>query len=238
MNANSLPKRTLFVRRLTQALGRANAMSKPSFHAAHSDGSDATQELLSFAELIGLESTIPGRYSVLLLLQLFGATQSGMLSPAKVISQIRALEGLKENGGLKVATPFKHPPLQGLWHQHYLEDSVQSTAINIRKGLFRFGLPWVEQRISDAKASNEKGYFTLADVPQIVNDALTSNWERLKQHSALTGEWIVFAKHEGSNYYLSLSKHNGDHLSLRNQIDAICLHEFPFLDNVLGAKSA
>jgi len=106
-------------------------------------------------------------------------------------------------------------------------------AINIRKGLRRFGLPWVQQRVADAKASGEKRYFTVADVPQIANDAVASNWVRLKQHSALTGEWIVFAKYEGNNYYLSIAEHKSDHLSLRAQIDAICVKEFSFLKGIL-----
>ena len=111
-------------------------------------------------------------------------------------------------------------------------------AINIRKGLDMFGLPWVKQRIADAKSSGEERYFTEADVPQIANDAVASNWERLKQRSALTGEWIIFAKHAEENYYLCLGEHNGDQLLLRSQIDSICLQEFPFLKDILNAQSA
>lgn len=201
----------------------------------HSDGSDATSELLSFAEAIGLESVVAGRYSFLLLLELFGATQSGMLNPAKVVSQIRVLEGVEAARGLKAATLFKHPPLQGLWHQHYLEDGLPSVARNIQKGIGKFGLPYVKQKIADAKASGEERYFTEADVAQIAYDAVMSNWERLINSEALTGEWLVFAKHEGKNYYLSLGKHNSGDDLLRSQIDAVCLQEFPFLKDILSA---
>lgn len=210
-------------------------MSSPRFKATRSDGSDTTSELLSFAGAIGLESVVAGRYSFLLLLELFGATQSGMLNPAKVVSQIRVLEGVEAARGLKAATPFKHPPLQGLWHQHYLEDGLPSMACNIQKGIDKFGLPWFKQKIADAKASGEERYITEADVVQIAHDAVVSNWERLINSEALTGEWLIFAKHEGKNYYLSLGKHNsGDNL-LRSQIDAVCLQEFPFLQNILDA---
>ncbi|WP_165970795.1 hypothetical protein [Xanthomonas oryzae] len=78
--------------------------------ATRDDGSDATPELLSFAAAIGLESVVTGRYSFLLLLQLFGAAKSGMLNPAKVVSQIRVLEGVAAANGLKAATQFKPPP--------------------------------------------------------------------------------------------------------------------------------
>lgn len=213
----------------------SQAMSSREFRATHSDGSDATPELLAFAKTIGLESVISGRYSFLLLLELFGATQSGMLNPAKVVSQIRVLEGVEASRGLKVATQFKHPPLQGLWHQHYLEDGLPSMARNIQKALRKFGLPWVEQKIADAKTSGEDRYFTEADSAQIAHDAVVSNWERLITNEALTGEWIIFAKHEGKNYYLCLGRHkSGDNL-LRSRVDAICLHEFSFLKEILSA---
>lgn len=208
-------------------------MSSPRFKATHDDGSDATSELLSFAEAIGLESVISGRYSFLLLLELFGVTQSRMLNPAKVVSQIRVLEGVEAARGLKAATQFKHPPLQGLWHQHYLEDGLPSMARNIRKGIGKFGLPWVEQKIADAKIAGEVRYFTEADAAQIAHDAVVSNWERLINNEALTGEWLIFAKHEGKNYYLSLGKHNSGDELLRAQIDAICLQEFIFLKDIL-----
>ncbi len=209
-------------------------MSSLRFQATHKDGSDGTGELLSFAEAIGLEAVITGRYSVLLLLELFGGCKSGMQNPAKIVSQIRILEGVEANRGLKAATQFKHLPLQGLWHQHYFEDGLSSMAQNIRKGLVRFGLPWVEQKIADAKDSVEKKYFSIVDVPHIANDAINANWQRLRDAEALTGEWLIFAKHEGKNYYLSLGKHKGEHEMLRTQIEAIAVQEFPFLKDILS----
>ena len=91
-------------------------MFSPRFKATHNDGSDATSELLSFAEVTGLESVISGRYSFLLLLELFGATQSGMLNPAKVVSQIRVLEGVEAASGQAglVYNGFRLPPASPL----------------------------------------------------------------------------------------------------------------------------
>ncbi|AUI89042.1 hypothetical protein [Xanthomonas oryzae] len=206
--------------------------------ATRDDGSDATPELLSFAAAIGLESVVTGRYSFLLLLQLFGAAKSGMLNPAKVVSQIRVLEGVAAANGLKAATQFKPPPpLQGLWHQHYLEDGLPGLAINLKKGLHRFGIPFFKKKIADAEASREERYVTEADISKIAYDVGVSNFERLKDDESLTGEWIIFAKHNGKNYYLSLGKHgSGDEL-LRSRIDAFCLAEFPFLKTILNASS-
>jgi hypothetical protein len=209
-------------------------MTHLRYRATYDDGRDATPDLQAFAEVIGLEAVISGRYSVLLLLGLFGGSQSGMLNPAKVVSQIRVLEGIEKGNGLKEATMFKHPPLQGLWHQHYLEDGLASIARNIRKGIGKFGLPWLEQKVADAKASGEERYFTESDAAQIAHDAVMANWKRLIDGSVLTGEWIIFAKHEGKNYYLCLGTHSSGDDVLRTKIDAVCLQEFPFLKEILA----
>ncbi|MBF9171271.1 hypothetical protein ABFU49_00170 [Xanthomonas campestris pv. campestris] len=209
-------------------------MYMSQFKATRSDGSDATPELLYFAEAIGLESLVTGRYSFLLVLQLFGAAKSGMLNPAKVVSQIRVLEGVAAANGLKAATRFKHPPLQGLWHQHYLEDGLPSLAINIRKGMGRFGIPSFKKKIADASASGEERYVTEADIEEFAHDIVVSNFEHLRVDASLTGEWLIFAKYNEENYYLSLGKHDtGDEL-IRSQIDAFCLYEFPFLESILA----
>jgi hypothetical protein len=44
---------------------------------------------------------------------------------------------------------------------------------------------------------------------------------------ALTGEWIVYAKHNGRNYYLTLGAH-GDDQRILQRVRACC-DEFPKL---------
>ena len=211
-------------------------MPRLSFKATHDDGSDATADLLSFAKKIGLDSAAGDRYSFLLLLQLYGSAISGSLNPSKVVSQIRVLEGLEANNGLKAATPFKRDALKGLWHQHHFEDGLSSFAKNIKRGLNKFGMPYVSQKIAEAEAAGEERYFTAEDIANIAHDAVSLNWQRLQESEALTGEWLIFAKHEGSNYYLSLGKHNSGDDYLRAQIDAVCLQEFPFLKSILNEQ--
>ena len=208
-------------------------MTRSWFHATDDDGNEVTSILLSFAEQIGLSAVAHDRYSILLLLELFGGAQSGTLNPAKVVSQIEALEGVGVGGGLKPATPFKHPPLNGLWHQHYLEDGLPSMARNLSKGIDRFVLPWLKRQATEADAAGEEKSLTEADCARIAHEAVVSNWQQLIETTALTGEWIVFAKHQGKNYYLSLGKHDSGDEVLRARIDAICLSEFPFLKDIL-----
>lgn len=206
---------------------------RPWFTAKQPDGTDMASELLRFGEVVGLERIARGRYSLLLLLGLFGATKSRNLNPAKVVREMEALEGLREQSNLQPATQFNRPPLKGLWHQHYLEDGVASMARNLRKGLLRDGLPWLKQQVAEAEASDQESFISTEDCARIAHDAIVSNWERLVKDSALTGEWLIYAKHQGRNYYLCLGKHMSGDALLRRQIDTVCLHEFPFLSQIL-----
>jgi hypothetical protein len=50
----------------------------------------------------------------------------------------------------------------------------------------------------------------------------------------LTGEWIVFAKEAGQNYYLCLNTHNAGDQQIVDRIKSNCLREFPFLSAIVG----
>jgi hypothetical protein len=215
-----------------------NSDSAHTFKATRSDGKDMMPELSDFARFVGLEKIVPGRYSFLLLLELYAGVKSGRQNPKEVIDEIEFLEGFQKKSGSKQASPLHHEKLKGLWHKHYLEDGLASMARNLSRGLGKYGIPSFEKGIADAQLSGEERYVTKADIPHIVNDTISGNWERLKQKSLLTGEWLIFAQHENKNYYLCLGRHKSDPQILRAQIDAFCVQEFPFLINVLSKNTA
>jgi len=123
-----------------------------------------------------LERVASGRYSVLLLLCLFGGTRSGRLNPAKVIHEIECLEGICERSNLKPASQFERKPaLRGLWHKHYLEDGLPSMAKNLRKGIAKFGLPWLKQQVAESHSHGEERFLTKQDFARIVHDVVVEN---------------------------------------------------------------
>ena len=204
------------------------------FSLTSESGEDMTAELKDFAEMIGIEHAAPGRYSLLLLLSLFGGAKSGMLNPHKVIQEILALEGIGPPSQLKPPIQNKHPPLKGLWHKHHLMDGMSSLAMNIEKGLNRYKIPFFQQKIIEAQQAGEERFMSVADIPMLVNEVVSGNYSRLAENEALTGEWLVFAKHEEKNYYLALALHDSEtHGALRQQIEAVCCREFGFLQELL-----
>ncbi len=48
----------------------------------------------------------------------------------------------------------------------------------------------------------------------------------------MTGEWIIYAEHEGQKFYLCLAKHNDRDEEIREKIERICMREFPFLKDI------
>lgn len=119
-------------------------------------------------------------------------------------------------------------------HKHYLADGLSSLALNLKNEFQRSGLPLLKQRIAEAQASGEERYFTVEDANWIAHEASVGPYERRNERRALTGEWIVYAVHEGKNYYLCLGRHDGADVELRRQIEAVCCEEFPFLRGLLG----
>ncbi len=51
----------------------------------------------------------------------------------------------------------------------------------------------------------------------------------------MTGEWIVFAKHNGKNFYLTLGVHQEDNASVALRIWQ-CGWEFPFVLDILKSN--
>lgn len=190
-------------------------------------------DLQKFVRMIGLNTAAPGRYSTLLALQLLGGALSGHQNPAKIIREIEELEAGKPSR-LKPPIQNRHPPLKGLWHKHYMQDGLASMAQNIQKGLTWFKSPLFKQMIRDAEDAGEERFIEPHHVPALVEDIVSGNWQRLAERQALSGEWIVFAQHEGQNYYLTIATHDSaTHQHVREQIDQVCCIEFPFLTKLL-----
>lgn len=192
------------------------------------------EDIEIFERLTGLSQATGGRHSMLFFGALYVRTMlQRNLNPQPVIREIRAMEGQNPPTGTKAPTQFTGPWLKGLWHQHYEDVSLASMAMNLRNGWKSQGIPFFRKRIAEAESGVGPKFFTVDDVPAMVDDLVHGAYRRRKEAQALTGEWIIYATHEGRNYYLALWRHaDGDEL-LRREIDRICVPQFPFLKDIL-----
>lgn len=197
------------------------------------------EEIHHFAEAIGLARAAPGRCSTILMFEVYVRAFFPVpvpVDPNKIVAEIRALEGLGRRIGTKPPESFKHPPLRGLWKKHYLVGGLSSLATNIQIG---FGPKQKALRRIIAQHWNPK---TAHLPPEVVSrgiaDAVVGLYAERSRDESLTGQWIVYAQHEGRNYYLCLALHDEGDAAIFGRIKNGCVGEFPFLHSQLGFASS
>lgn len=194
-------------------------------------------------EWLGLKITT-GAYAQMLLAQLalhrcrvpqpFG-DRSLLVDVHAVFDQIGAVEGapLCRPHPTKPATEFKRAPLKGLWHQHWFQASFMPTNLLIENS--RSGVELMLRRLRQ-HYGGEEFMGKLIDETDVklmahasVNDAFEQRAQRSSDGSGgLTGEWIVFAKSNGRNIYLTLAGHEEDDTEIYRRC-ASALREYPEL---------
>ncbi|RJF96921.1 hypothetical protein D3870_21375 [Noviherbaspirillum cavernae] len=184
---------------------------------------DKTEELQSFAEAMGLNRTIPGRYSSLFLVDLFAHMEIFGVNPFKIMHEVEALEGCGRASSTKPPSLFDKLPLRGLWHKHYLGTGVPGLVQNIRNGLGKEGL----EKLIIAELSG--GEITPEMMNKFTHELVHGTYIRRAEDNKLTGEWIIFAKHNGENFYLCLGGHTWGDEYIAARIRELCVPEFPFL---------
>ncbi|HDR8920143.1 TPA: hypothetical protein QDA94_005318 [Burkholderia vietnamiensis] len=202
--------------------------------ARDQNGTSRADDVEAFIQRTALDTIAPGRFSSLLVLNLFGASMAGVMEPSCVIREIKALE-IGINTGFKPGSTLNHLPLKGLWHKHYQVVSLPSLAKNIKRGLDIHGMPLFEQRMKEAQAAGIVRYVQVEDVAALASDVVHGNYVRLHDENRLAGEWLIYAKHEGQNYYLTICTHDKTtHATVRQQIEDVCGMEFPFVRDLLA----
>jgi len=190
-------------------------------------------ECRGFLEFCGLSPTVTERCSALFMFELYCGARLPNLpwDPAKIVAEVRSLEGVGRPVGTKPAEQFERPPLQELWKKHYLVGGMHSMAENIRLGLGRRQRKLRE--IIEEKYNPATAHLSSETIAKNVADAITSTYIERWRGQCLTGEWIVYARHEGQNHYLCLATHNEDEVEILERIKRGCVDEFPFLRSQL-----
>ena len=187
------------------------------------------EELVAYSKLHELEKIIPNRYSWLFVFHLLMLEQKNGVSPSSIINEIKILEGLlDEPPQTKPASAYKHAPLIGLWHKHFFAPHPSILAHNIKNQLARGKL---EKLILEVFAPKKSAAATMSMIDEMVYRVVVESLENRAKSSKLTGEWIVFAKHEGQNYYLCISNHESGYENISHNVKEVCIPQFPFLSN-------
>lgn len=121
-----------------------------------------------------------------------------------VLDEINYLEGMTKTSRTKPESQFKKPPLFPFWHKHFFSTQHLIKNIGIRWNIFNGGNRDLEKMISDVakKHGDDPDAWPNHLVQQLVISGFTDRTER-----GLTGDWLIYAKHESKNYYLDIATH-------------------------------
>lgn len=150
----------------------------------------------------------------------------------QVFQSLKDEENGSSDSGLKKATQFKRRPLKGLWHRHYL--SGRFILHNVRNENSTKKLHAIMSKITegiDLSTLNDVERWKLSG--EIAYGVVSKPFEKRRERQSLTGEWIVFAKYNGENYYLCLATHSQGDENIFKKINEFCLPECPFLNEII-----
>lgn len=183
------------------------------------------------------------RVSFAMAVRISGMPARGLDSFA-VFDELDFLEGRRSVSCSVAATQFKHPPLFPFWHKHFWSARHIARNLIVRWGLDRGGNRDLDKLI-DSVASE------FGDDPEVWPGMLADKLvmggfhERARSGQAatvreipfgrrrgygLTGDWIIYGKHSGKNYYLDMASHTEGEApgALMSKLRHGSAAEFPF----------
>jgi len=147
-----------------------------------------------------------------------------------ILDVIDSLEGLRPRSRLRNEQQFRHSPLHPFWHTHWSAPRHMPRNIGIHWNLISKGshdpLTPMLQEVASEHGSDPARWPGMAAYRVI-------DGYRQRARRGLTGDWIIYGKHEGYNYYLALATHEegeGSNASqLYKKLREGSAAEFPFL---------
>lgn len=146
-----------------------------------------------------------------------------------VLDELDYLEGLRAAGETKEEEQFEHPPLYPFWHKHWSAPRHIARNVGIRWALDKTGNRDLTKTMG--RIAKDHGDDPDRWQPALVYELVIDGYFSRRAARRITGDWIVFARHGGKNYYLDLATHDEGkdpaalYLKLRRGSQA----EFPLL---------
>lgn len=185
------------------------------------------------------DERLVGRFSVNLIIGLIDRVLNNK-NIGRVVEEILYLEGCVDRKTVtKAESEFNYGLLKGLYHKHYNTAGPESFYFNLVKpletesGKRRFN----EACKSTQRQSVRNNWDDYKAAKYLIDCVFVKQLKNLESQKKVTGEWIVYHKHNGKNYYLAIAEHinndvdenykNEKYEILAKQIQAFCELEFP-----------
>jgi hypothetical protein len=194
-----------------------------------------SEDLANFKENnIGLYQVDSSRVSTLLLCQLVSFYKKRTFNVFSITDVIQGLEGCGLGHCSKKEEQFKHAPLKGFWKAHFSDARFLEQNIANHWGLNYENSPKF-LALCEKVAKDEAETPTPHGWPgRLAHHLVITAYEERASRKKLTGEWLIFGKSQGKNYYLAAVKHSsttqGDE-EIYATLKHYCAPEFPSLFN-------
>ncbi len=194
---------------------------------------------LTEADLLGFKESNPGmcgvdpsRISSLLFCQLSSFQKKRSFNTFSITDIVQGLEGTRTGNCTKNCERFKHPPLNRFWKAHISDASFLAKNIVNHWGLQyenspRFLALWEKVVMEESVCPSPYGWHG-----RLAHYLVVMGYEERAARKQLTGEWLIFGKWQGENYYLATSRHSStkrDDEEIFATLNEYCADEFPFL---------
>ncbi len=181
---------------------------------------------------IGLYGVDISRVSWLLSVQLYCALKHRSFNIFSVTDVIQQIEGRRPSRLAKGPEEFKHPPLKGLWKAHFFDPRFMVRNLINEWGLIYESSQKFKDLCERAAKEEEAEPSKVGSQGRLAHAVVVEGYESRASKKKLTGEWIIFGKHEGKNYYLCIATHSStrkEDEEIYNAVQHLCSDEFPFL---------
>ncbi|BBA70045.1 hypothetical protein YM18_1510 [Geobacter sulfurreducens] len=186
-------------------------------------------QLIKYKEWMEFERFENAVFTDLFVTQLWIMDTIGRIPSCYVMDEIKFLESKGKKTSTKPATRFTKPPLEGLWHKHFFVSYFLVTNLCNYLGIEQGHQRNLKKIIEEVINNSESEHFTEEMSAQIAHRVSIEAFQERAGADRLTGEWIIFGKHDGKNYYLSVASHDEGDAVIFNRIQQYCVPQFPFL---------
>lgn len=182
---------------------------------------------------VGLCHVDCSRLSHLLLAQLTSIRKHRVFNSFSITDVIQRLEGGgRSDSCVRGEEPFKYQPLQGFWKVHFFDARFLVQNLVNHWGLAYESSTKLSELNSRVAEEEERHPTPHGRQGRLAHEFVMGGYEERAHKKNLTGEWLVFAKHENLNYYLCVTQHSstkeGDE-TIYEMLKEYCEDQYPFL---------
>ena len=156
--------------------------------------------------------------------------QSGWSAIELITDELEFLEGARPRTTTKGPSPLRGGILDGLMHKHFFTPA--SLHHNLKNYWFG-GAGNVESKISRVLGriakEQETEVFTEEVLEAFRKRLIYPALDHKAVEGSLTGDWIIFVRHEGENHYLCLARHEEEHSAIHRRFYQNAKELFPYL---------